>query len=699
MLSGVEEVDWASMEHAYGSAAEVPGMLRGLASADPAERDVALDGMYGAVHHQGDVYDSTLACIPFLFELVTQESVPERGRLVELLVSIGGGDGALEPGDEDEDEDFDGEDEDGDDDLDGEFDEDDDWEANFAMAAAALRAGSGAFVELAADRDAGVRTAAPGALVVFHEDPGAVLDLLRERLAVEPERAVRLALVRALGLLPRRSEALTPQVTELLAGLAGPGHEAAVRLAALGCLAVSAPGRLPADVVGQVGELLRQRRAEPDARAADDDADRPRTDTLVSRLRDLRPDDDEGDRLLRALHAGLDDRVAERIALMDLQLRSPSTAERTGAVWMSSGLFRGRRGDYAGIVALTGEHLRDPDPRLRAAAASVLQDLFALAAPAADALAETVAAAEESRVRHWEQGPPSLGEPLVALIRCGDARAVPVLAELLREPVLPRDIGNELSYLGSAARPLGPLLREALGRVRPGDDGADRLVYGLAAAGESTAVPELAALLRQADPREDRWFVQAAIRALGGFGTDAAEAEPELRGLLAGEFAVPAAEALWAVTGDTRSVLPLLLRAAEADSPHERRRAAAVLGTLGPTAAPAVNALRSMLTGTEVWERTDGAVALWRIARDAEAVLPVLLPAWRENVYTRVTVAGCLGEIGPAAGAQAAAVLRDELAAVRRHNVQDGGFGSHDIDQDLRLLDACRTALDRIEAD
>ncbi len=49
---GIDEVDWASMEHAYGPADDVPGLLRGLASADPAERERALDGMYGAVHHQ-----------------------------------------------------------------------------------------------------------------------------------------------------------------------------------------------------------------------------------------------------------------------------------------------------------------------------------------------------------------------------------------------------------------------------------------------------------------------------------------------------------------------------------------------------------------------------------------------------------------------------------------------------------------------
>ncbi|MCG0063477.1 HEAT repeat domain-containing protein, partial [Streptomyces tricolor] len=90
MFTGIDEVDWASLRHAYGSAEDVPGWLRALASADTAERATALDGMFGAVHHEGRVYDSTLACVPFLFALAAREEVPDRGCIVELLVSIGG---------------------------------------------------------------------------------------------------------------------------------------------------------------------------------------------------------------------------------------------------------------------------------------------------------------------------------------------------------------------------------------------------------------------------------------------------------------------------------------------------------------------------------------------------------------------------------------------------------------------------------
>jgi hypothetical protein len=64
------------MRHAYGPATEVPDLLRGLVSEDPATREIALDGIYGAVHHQGDVYECTVAAIPFLLEAAAVPALP-----------------------------------------------------------------------------------------------------------------------------------------------------------------------------------------------------------------------------------------------------------------------------------------------------------------------------------------------------------------------------------------------------------------------------------------------------------------------------------------------------------------------------------------------------------------------------------------------------------------------------------------------
>ncbi len=73
-------------------------MLRGLLADDAQAREIALDGLYGAVHHQGDVYDCTIACVPFPLQAVADARVPDRGGILGLLASIGGDIGDQEDG-------------------------------------------------------------------------------------------------------------------------------------------------------------------------------------------------------------------------------------------------------------------------------------------------------------------------------------------------------------------------------------------------------------------------------------------------------------------------------------------------------------------------------------------------------------------------------------------------------------------------
>ncbi|MQS37533.1 hypothetical protein FFZ77_18440, partial [Streptomyces katsurahamanus] len=206
MFGGMDEVDWAALEHAYGPADDVPQMLRGLASEDAAEREAALDGMYGTVHHQGDVYDATLACIPFLVELAADPAVQDRGGIVELLTSIGGIDL------------------DGDDELDPD-DEEFEYAANYAMAASAVTAGADVFLALIDCDDRGVRLAVPLALATLHNEPELVLGLLRERLKIEQDPEVRFACVEAAGRIALRHRLLASEVVEWLIELARMPYE------------------------------------------------------------------------------------------------------------------------------------------------------------------------------------------------------------------------------------------------------------------------------------------------------------------------------------------------------------------------------------------------------------------------------------------------------------------------------------------
>ncbi|MGW2557952.1 HEAT repeat domain-containing protein [Streptomyces sp. NPDC001514] len=657
MFTGIDEVDWASLGHAYGPADDVPGLLRGLASPDPVEREAALDAMYAAVHHQGDVYDSTLACIPFLLELVASPDVQDRGAVVELLTSIGGIelDGDDEPDPDEE-----------------EFEE----AANYAMAAAAVAAGADVFVGLLSDDDPGVRLAAPCALAMLHGEPARVLALLRDRLEAEPDTEVRLALVEAVGRIALRHAALRAEAVDWLTGLLAPAHAPCLRLSALTQLARCGPGSLPPDVAATATALLRE-------------ADEP-------------GNTGEGcgtDDLLRTLHSALGDRVDERIALLVGRLSSGDPAQRTDAVWMCHGLMRTWRGPYDELVRCVGAQLGDPEPRLRAAAASLLESLFGLALPAADALAARLTEVDEGRNgdRNRDGGAGGAARDdraLIALARLGDPRAVPALAAALEKPELPREVAFAVPYLGAAAAPLAPVLRRRLAEAEL-DDGTVPLMLALGALRAAEALPEVLRVLRSAPERGGEWVTESALRALTAFGPAALPAAPQLRELLGSpcsSVAAAAARALWAVSGDAGSVLPPLRELLAADGPEARRAAAAALGFLGPRASAAAPALHDLLASRERWLRMDAAIALWRVTGDTRDALPVLLSAWEENRYGRVEVAECLSEMGPAAS-PAAPLLRAELARPRRHNVLDGGSGTHDIERDERLLTLCRRAL------
>ncbi|WP_411108551.1 PBS lyase [Streptomyces sp. c-19] len=706
MLTGIEEVDWASLGHAYGPADDVPELLRGLASADPAERETALDGMYGAVHHQGDVYDSTLACIPFLLELVADPAVQDRGCIVELLTSIGG----IELDDDDELDEL------------GADDEEFIPAANYAMAAAAIAAGADVFLGLVSDRDPEVRLTAPCALASLHPEPARVLTLLRERLTVERDTEVRLALVAAVGRIALRHASLRTETVDWLGWLARAAQDPGLRLAALAQRARCAPGDIPDDVVPRVTGLLEEIRTTAH-RPEPATPERPATSTLIGQFRELLEEHAAGrpapwtEELLRTLHTALDDRVDDRIALILAQLRSPDWGQRSDAIWLCGGLIRIWRGRYEEVVRLVGAQLQDPEPRLREAAASFLERLFELGAPAADALVARLGSGAgpgsgrgfgDSRRPGGAGARGGVGRSgrdgaLLALARAGDTRAVPLLARALEEGEVRRELLYATDGLGPSAAMLAPLLRRRLSEVELDErlhDRAAPLLFALGAVRGGQALPEVLRVLRGAPPNRRDGVREAALRTLAAFGPAAREAVPDMRRLMASEsaaVATAAARALWAAEGDLAEVLPALERWLRPGvSGADRCAAAQALGEIGPAAAAAAPALRPGLASRDLWVRVRSAAALWRVSGDTAAALPVLLAAWEENRHARVDVAECLAEMGPAA-ASAQLVVLTELTRRRRHNAREGASGSHDVHLDEKLLTLCRAALARME--
>jgi hypothetical protein len=91
MLDGLDEVPWDLLNHAYGSAGDVPGLLRELIDADA--DSVAKEGhplweLYGNIYHQGTVYPATSYAVPFLIELAANHNVRLRADIVMLLGDI-----------------------------------------------------------------------------------------------------------------------------------------------------------------------------------------------------------------------------------------------------------------------------------------------------------------------------------------------------------------------------------------------------------------------------------------------------------------------------------------------------------------------------------------------------------------------------------------------------------------------------------
>ncbi|SEN23226.1 hypothetical protein [Nonomuraea pusilla] len=87
-LDGVHDVDWASLDHAYGSAEDVPQALRDAVGPAPEPAAAAMEHLFSSVYHQGTLYSATPWTVPFLARLAADPGTPRRVSLVSLLGAI-----------------------------------------------------------------------------------------------------------------------------------------------------------------------------------------------------------------------------------------------------------------------------------------------------------------------------------------------------------------------------------------------------------------------------------------------------------------------------------------------------------------------------------------------------------------------------------------------------------------------------------
>jgi hypothetical protein len=294
VFTGLDDIDWKSLRHAHGTAEDVPTWLRGLIDPDPAVREEFLDAMYGAVHHQGDIYDSTVAAVPYLIEAVAVQGLPGRGGIAELLTSIAE---LSEGSDETELDEYD------------QYDEDlVEMRRQAALAHALVLDAAPNLVRLANDPDSAVRTAAPKLLLAAAVPD--LADLLISVLETEDEVDVRRSLLDALSGLQLSDNAIG-RLLRLKRSA-----PASNTVAALIAVARTEPHRVPLD---DVPDLIHRAYAE------EGPATKPvglRGDAVIGSPPEARRAP-HCTRLLESLTDPLGPRVADRTAIITPLLSSP----------------------------------------------------------------------------------------------------------------------------------------------------------------------------------------------------------------------------------------------------------------------------------------------------------------------------------------------------------------------------------------
>ncbi|MFE2597118.1 hypothetical protein ACFXCZ_11540 [Streptomyces sp. NPDC059396] len=655
VFADLDAQPWADLQHAYGSAADVPGLLRGLASEDEEEGSEALDELYGSIFHQGSVYDATARAVPYLVRLAAAGV-----QSMDLLVLLGGiAEGEHERGPS---------------------------ESEPGACRAAVIAQLPLILPFVEDGEARLRQAAVWTAAGTGAAEAVLPVLLRRR---EREKD---ALVRA----------------ELLSGivLLDPAGSAPMAIAALD------PGEPPelriAGVLASLDAGLPWTPAHHEAVLSL----LPLDDLAADRF-----DHDRSEPLQFIVEALLErDTLADReaaLSLLDAVLRAPDAESRAEGLWAAEQACDFSRSAPVRLAPAVVDLLGDPTPARTALL--VLDKLGPHAAPAAPALAALASGGGDLADRALsslvlvdpERAAPLLARDLperpgalgaaVGFPDGRDAVPFPYHPELLaavRARLADPDLqGNEpihlarlLTHWGERAAPAFPELVAALGRfplvVPRALAAADpaRAVGPLRAAAESgpeegrfAAARALHGLTGESGPLltaitaelacGDPYRIREAAGATDGLGQDAPVLLPALRAALGGEDerrTTPRMDAdleislaLWRGTGDPGDAVPVIAGVL-ADADHDWStwtaiRAARAAARLGPAAATLRPALEHQLT--DLRRAPSAVLALLAVVpstQDLGDLAATLLTAAEQNADPRGALEA-LTALGPAA--------------------------------------------------
>ncbi|MDC0767727.1 hypothetical protein [Streptomyces sp. HD] len=627
MWEGLDAVDWAGLEHNYGPAQDVPGLLGRCAGPDRRDAEEAADDLRNLLFHQGGwICPAAPAALPFLLRLGARADVLCRRSVLDLVAVLAAEAGRvaekyLAPG----------------------------WAAAWERALPEVLA-------LLAAPEAEVRRAAADTLADCTSPGELILPALLDHWRTESDLATRLDLVVALGAASRREPAgpRTAEAVELLRALLD-DPEPQLCLAAVRSTASRDPG-------------LAERRV----------------DLLLAAVRDPGVDVWRHTSVLgggvRAVQnwagALLADSPATHTSYVLRLLADPpqSRTDRTGgapladerrigALAQAGELLHRWRSPVDALLPAVAARLDDPNIEVRFRATELLACVGPAAAVHADAVAGLV---DDTGRRGTRAGETVADASLWALARMNDERCVPGLVERLAGapstfskygihaggkhhfPSLPA-LHEVLALLPDHAGALLPAVRDRLGATRDEHEAA-RLCEVLAAWGHRarTAVPALVTLLE----RDADWV--AAATALGGIGVEHAGARDVLlaRSTADDANAPLAAWAYWRTGGEPERALEVLGPAATQDGhrhPHLRK-----LADFGPHATGLADGLRALARSKNEWTSVEAAHALWAATGETEIPVRALLRAVRSladghYVPVMLTAVRHLTRIGPAA--------------------------------------------------
>jgi hypothetical protein len=701
-FADVADIDWASLQHAYGAADDVPEMLRDLASADPARRELGMDVLWGSVHHQGDVYDSTVAVIPLLIRAALLPEFPERVGVIEVLASIAEN---WQPGMYSRDE------------------EHADWAGHAARAHAIIAAAVESFLPLLHDANADVRRVVAEMLAYFPGERALIFPAVRDALArsaaatgLEPPGPGEIsALIDAGTGFAAREEATGAVVDEWLVSLWQGSTDPTERLAVISRIAGRGQAAFPGDLVQTVSALVDEVYARaPETEPAAELPDPPPIRTsLVATLRAKNQKVNLGQRapwvgvLLDDIHRALDTRVAERTALALHELRAPEWERRYHGTRAANRVISQYRGDHAELVRRIGEQLAHPEQRVREMAELGLRTLGEDAAPALDSLLARVAQGPDAWSDHN-----GVSDSVYVLARLRDPRVLPIvrwhvgvwrpkmpnpILSLRKKPEVPlrppSSLGRTLSALGPLAAEFIPLLLDLLKIPGPerGYDERNMHIATLGALGPQAASAVPALLFALDDPT----LAESAAKALATIAPDAPKVRAAFSRIVDQEKpgCITAARTL-ATTHPSTELASLLLRHLDDDG-RAGLEAANALHLFAQHQIHLTPEIRLQATRAEnSWSRLIAAIALHEAENDVTTATAALTWAWDANPSIRAEVARYLPKLGEPAQTEFTTRLDAELADPKRHGSRQfpTGASTDTITDDEELLRLCRLA-------